>query len=101
MLGLIAGSAIMTDRLQALGYVEVETQRPSLLGPAGTRFRGHQFRHSRFEGPPPELFELTAARSGATSLEGYGAANLVASYVHAHWASSPATVAAFVDRCAT
>lgn len=99
MLGLIEGCAVMTDRLQALGYVEVETRRPTLLGPAGTRFRGHQFRHSRFEGPAPDLYELTAARSGTRDAEGYGGENLVGSYVHAHWARSPAVAQTFVDHC--
>lgn len=35
----------MRDKLQAFGYVEVETQRPTILGDAGRRFRGHQFRY--------------------------------------------------------
>ena len=40
----------MSERLQAIGYVEVETRADSILGPARTRFRGHQFRHSTLEG---------------------------------------------------
>jgi cobyrinic acid a,c-diamide synthase len=102
MLGLVPGSAIMTNGLQALGYVDVETEVDSLLGPRGTRFRGHQFRHSRFEtSRAPHLYRMTVARSGETSHEGYGSANLVASYVHAHWASNPGIATAFVERCAT
>jgi cobyrinic acid a,c-diamide synthase len=102
MLGLVPGSAIMTNGLQALGYVDVETEVDSLLGPRGTRFRGHQFRHSRFEtSRAPHLYRMTVARSGETSHEGYGNANLVASYVHAHWASNPGIATAFVERCAT
>src|SRR5207245_6952426 len=34
MAALIPAEAVMHDRLQALGYVEVETQAPSFLGPA-------------------------------------------------------------------
>ena len=49
MVGLIPGDAVMSDRLQALGYVEVETPRRSILGAAGLRFRGHQFRYSTLE----------------------------------------------------
>jgi cobyrinic acid a,c-diamide synthase len=101
MVGLIPGCAIMTERLQALGYVDVETTLDSLLGPAGTRFRGHQFRHSRFEaGRAPELYRITAARSGESSAEGFGRANLVASYIHAHWASNPDIAESFVGHCA-
>jgi cobyrinic acid a,c-diamide synthase len=101
MVGLIPGRAIMTDRLQALGYVDVETEHDCLLGPAGTRFRGHQFRHSRFEtSTPPTLYRMTVARNGERLGEGYGHDHLVASYVHAHWGQNPAIAEAFVARCA-
>ena len=50
MAAIIPGVAVMSDRLQAIGYVEVETRADSILGPAQTRFRGHQFRHSTLEG---------------------------------------------------
>ena len=100
MLGLIDGCAIMTERLQALGYVEVETRSAGPLGPAGTRFRGHQFRHSRLEsGAPAHVYTMTIVRNSQVALEGYGSDNIVASYVHAHWASNPSIARAFVARC--
>jgi cobyrinic acid a,c-diamide synthase len=100
MLGLLQGCAVMTDRLQALGYVEVETRSRTLLGPAGTKFRGHQFRHSRLDTTlVPELYAMTITRSGQASSEGYGRENLVGSYVHAHWASTPGVAEAFVESC--
>jgi cobyrinic acid a,c-diamide synthase len=100
MLGLIDGTASMTDRLQALGYVDVQTQIDTPLGPAGTRFRGHQFRYSRFDSAlTPTAYTLVAARNGLASPEGYVAGNVLASYVHAHWASNPQLAEAFVARC--
>jgi cobyrinic acid a,c-diamide synthase len=100
MLGLVRGKAVMADRLQALGYVEVETRDASPLGPAGTRFRGHQFRYSRLEdAPAPDRYDMTIARSGARQVEGYGAGPLLASYVHAHWAESPDIPVQLVERC--
>jgi cobyrinic acid a,c-diamide synthase len=100
MLGLIAGKATMTRELQALGYVEVETRDESVLGPAGTRFRGHQFRYSRFESPEsPRRYALAIARSGARLDEGYGHGNVLGSYVHAHWSECPEIPEAFVERC--
>jgi cobyrinic acid a,c-diamide synthase len=101
MLGLVEGVARMCDKLQALGYVEVETRADTLLGPPGTRFRGHQFRYSRFETQrEPANYGVRVARTGHVHEEGYGAGNLLASYVHAHWASNPGIPAAFVARCA-
>jgi len=100
MLGLVPGRAVMAERLQALGYVEVATREETPLGPAGTRFRGHQFRYSRLEGAGPgERYSLSLARTGAQLSEGYGSGNVLGSYVHAHWSSTPDVPARFVARC--
>jgi cobyrinic acid a,c-diamide synthase len=103
MAGLIAGEAVMHDRLQALGYVEVQTRAPSLLGPTGTRWRGHQFRYSTLQPPPPDesarLYTVSPRWGGAPYAEGYCAGSVVASYVHGHWASNPAVAAAIVAAC--
>jgi cobyrinic acid a,c-diamide synthase len=102
MVGLIAGEARMSDRLQALGYAEVETQCPTLLGPAGLRFRGHQFRYSELaldgEAPTP-AYSVRRRRSGDVAREGYQIRNTLASYVHAHWASNPLVARGFVESC--
>src|SRR5208337_1750611 len=102
MAGLIPGVAVMSPRLQALGYVEVETRAPSILGPAGTRFRGHQFRYSILDNnggdAQPRLYAVRP-KWGAEFEEGYMRKNLVASYVHAHWASNPSVAEAFVRAC--
>jgi cobyrinic acid a,c-diamide synthase len=102
MVGLIPGEAEMRQKLQALGYVEVETQTPTPLGPAGLRFRGHQFRYSelRLEGPVDCAYTLRRRRTGEVVREGYRIGNLLASYVHAHWASNPLPAEGFVTSCA-
>lgn len=103
MVGVVPGEAVMSERLQALGYVEVETQEPTILGPAGTRFRGHQFRYSSLSGVPdsaPGAYSLRKRRSGETTREGHRAGNTLASYVHAHWASNPRVAQHLVDACA-
>lgn len=99
MLGLISGTAIMQDKLQALGYVEATTRAPSPLGAAGTRYRGHQFRYSILEGATAQQLDLTVKRTGHTQPEGYGSGNVLGSYVHAHWASNPEIAQAFVRAC--
>ncbi len=101
MLGLVEGVARMSDRLQALGYVEVETRTETPLGPRGTRFRGHQFRYSRFETQiEPANYAVRIGRTGLCTTEGYGSGQVIASYVHAHWASNPEIPEAFVASCA-
>ncbi len=108
MLGLLPGVAVLRDRLQSLGYVEVSTREPSILGPAGLSFRGHQFRYSTLERPEAAaadpavsaLYELTRRRGGGTEVEGWWRARVLGSYVHAHWASCPEIPVALVESCA-
>jgi cobyrinic acid a,c-diamide synthase len=105
MVGLIPAETVMKNRLVALGYVDVETQLPTALGPAGQRFRGHQFRYSELgaiDGPVFTPYTAKRRRGGETSGEGFtsAAGNVVASYVHAHFASNPRMAAEFVASCA-
>jgi cobyrinic acid a,c-diamide synthase len=103
MLGLLPGCAVMSDRLEALGYVEVELQAPGVLGAPGLRFRGHQFRYSRLIGgeSAQTVYSVRKRRGGEVFAEGYRAGNVLGSYVHAHWASNPLVAEAFVNACAT
>jgi cobyrinic acid a,c-diamide synthase len=92
MVGAVAGVAVVHERLQALGYVEVETAAPTPFGAPGTRLRGHQFRYSTLEG---------ARNNGAYGrVDSFGDGDVLASWVHVHWASNPAAAEAFVARCA-
>jgi len=88
--------------LQALGYVEVETQEKSILGGPGTRFRGHQFRYSELRdlGDVAQVYTVRKRRGGDVAREGYRVGNVIASYVHAHWASNAMVAERFVDACA-
>lgn len=103
MVGLVQGEARMRDRLQALGYVEVETQEPTILGGPGLRFRGHQFRYSDLEidDITDHAYTVRRRRGGDVIREGYRAGNVLVSYVHAHWASNPLVARGFVRACAT
>jgi cobyrinic acid a,c-diamide synthase len=105
MAALVPGIAAMNDRLQALGYVEVETRSASILGPAGVKFRGHQFRYSTMEPAAasrdvPRIYNVTPRWGGSAFAEGYAVGSVLASYVHAHWASNPAAANALVESCA-
>lgn len=104
MAALIPGVAVMSDHLQALGYVEVETIADSILGPARTSFRGHQFRYSTLEDVRSEsridrIYSVKPRWGSAPFAEGYRLGNVLASYVHAHWASNPGVAEALVRSC--
>ncbi len=104
MVGLVPGVAAMCERMQALGYVEVETRADSILGEAGLTFRGHQFRYSTLEirsdaREIDRIYSVATRRGGAPFSEGYRTGNVLASYVHAHWASNPKAAEGFVASC--
>ena len=101
MAGLIAAETVMSDRLAALGYAAVTTRAASILGPAGLSFRGHQFRYSTLtaiEGEFERIYQVEP-RWGGPFDEGFRVRNVLASYVHAHWASNPRAAEGFVDSC--
>jgi cobyrinic acid a,c-diamide synthase len=103
MCGVVPARTVMCDRLQALGYVEVSTRRPSILGDGGLRFRGHQFRYSRLEplsSAVEPAFRIVRRYGGEELDEGFQIGNTIASYVHAHWASNAAAAQALVKACA-
>jgi cobyrinic acid a,c-diamide synthase len=103
MCGVVPARTVMCERLQALGYVEAQTRRDSILGSAGLCFRGHQFRYSRLNilsaGIEP-AFAIRRRRDGASLEEGFQTRNTIASYIHAHWASNPALALTLVDTAA-
>lgn len=103
MVGLIPGKAIMGAKLKSLGYVEVHTEKRTIIGEAGIRFRGHQFRYSDLilENEDESLFSyhIRKRKSEQTTKEGYTISNVLASYVHAHWASNPEIPKNFIASC--
>ncbi len=95
LVGALPGRAIMHDRLQGMGYREARCFSDSLLGTIGTIVRGHEFHYS--------TCELDNARHAAYlvdgSPEGYAAGDLVASYIHVHFAGYPALLEHWLGRC--
>ncbi|EKR52955.1 cobyrinate a,c-diamide synthase [Leptospira interrogans] len=103
MLGLISATSIMEKKLKALGYVEVTTKKETIFGEVGLRFRGHQFRYSDLEldesNPIELVYNLRKRKSDQVSEEGYSKNSVLASYIHAHWASNPSLAEGFVQSC--
>lgn len=101
MLGLISATSIMEKKLKALGYVEVITKKETIFGEVGLRFRGHQFRYSDLELDESNPIELVynLRKSDQVSEEGYSKNSVLASYIHAHWASNPSLAEGFVQSC--
>jgi cobyrinic acid a,c-diamide synthase len=95
--GILPFSTIMPAPLK-IGYVEVETTG-GLFG-TGHKARGHLFHRSEIDGHPSDsrCYRVRNAR-GELGEEGYERGNVLASYVHLHFASDPSLAIALVKRC--
>ena len=93
--GLLPCSVAMAARRTALGYVELRALESSLLCQAGQGLRGHEFHWSRLidGADQANAYELLAP---APRREGFVRDNLLASYVHLHFASQPDLARRFV-----
>ncbi len=110
MAGVFPVAARMGQRFSALGYREVVTTEASLLGPAGTRCRGHEFHYSHLEDVQPldaaaqQVYRATDRKGALLAPEkagGWRRGAVLGSYIHLHFASNPHLAASFVDACAT
>ncbi|MEV5982394.1 cobyrinate a,c-diamide synthase [Streptomyces sp. NPDC052114] len=98
MCGVLDAEARMSERL-TLGYREAVAVSDSVLAPAGTRMRGHEFHRTVMEpgaGPAPAWGLHRPERR----VEGFVQQNVHASYLHTHWASEPGVARRFVEGCA-
>lgn len=93
LVGAVPAHARMHRRLQGMGYREGILQRDGILGPAGTRLRGHEFHYSS-----STPVEGAFAYDIDGRMEGYSNGNLLASYLHLHFAGCPHAAAHWVRR---
>ncbi len=92
----------MENRLKALGYREVTIRKDSVLGPAGTVIRGHEFHYSYIYKTRSNVsaIYMIADRKGISEREdGFQVKRVLGSYVHFHWGSNPAVARNFVEYC--
>ncbi len=103
MTGVFAMQCVMNSGLRSLGYREIVTRRASLLGPAWTMLRGHEFHYSHRAGEDERvscIYKVMDRRGWLPCPEGYMRDNVLGSYIHLHFGSNPAAAASFVAACA-
>lgn len=104
MVGVIPASCSMQSKLQTVGYVEATALRDNVLCTTGDRMRGHEFHFSLMNNeenskPFPWAFEFKKARTGAIYPGGYAQGNLLASYLHMHFAGNEQAASRFINKC--
>jgi cobyrinic acid a,c-diamide synthase len=95
MCGVLPGRASMTPRL-TLGYRDAVAAGDSVLAPAGTAVRGHEFHRTAME---PAAGSTPAWRIGGRG-EGFVSGGVHASYLHLHWAGCPGLARRVVEAAA-
>lgn len=102
---LLPARTRMLAQRKALGYVEVALTEDSLWGRRGELLRGHEFHYSELIDDPlsdpawRKVYSLRRLRTDTVETEGYQSGAILASYTHLHYASRPAAVARFLERC--
>lgn len=101
MCGIFETHVEMTSRLQALGYVQVENQMETPLGPAGVVMRGHEFHYSRVSrmGEASLVYGMQSGKGIADGRDGMLTRNTLASYTHLHFGNCPQAARNLVEYC--
>lgn len=105
MVGLLDLRFSMLKRLRSLGYREVVLTRDTILGPAGTTARGHEFHYSEVDdqaddpGLAKDAYQAQKREGPAPNTRAYTQANTLASYVHLHLGSNPDLAPNLVAAC--
>jgi cobyrinic acid a,c-diamide synthase len=99
--GVFPVTTRMLPRRKALGYREVRISEDSIIGPAGTVARGHEFHYSEMDEIPARTkrFYRVSRNDVHLGVEGFRHRNCLASYIHLHFGSSPGMAGAFVESC--
>ncbi len=102
LVGVIPVFTRMLPRLRALGYAEVKLEQNSFWGSAGSTLRGHEFHYSEVISDLPaeadwrKAYTVSSPRRGETGKAGFMKGNILASYIHLHFASCPEALNSFV-----
>ncbi|MCB2226867.1 MAG: cobyrinate a,c-diamide synthase [Desulfarculaceae bacterium] len=99
MAGLLPIRTRMLPRLASLGYRALRFKQDTVLGPAGSEARGHEFHYSEIISGAEALADSYAVESpghGAGQPWGLTQGNVLASYLHLHFGSNPALAPALV-----
>ena len=102
--GVFSGAAVMTEKLQMVGYVTAALQQDTILGKAGTELHGHEFHFSREEDTEPikeaRPFRFVKLRNGDTYPAGQQVHHTLGSYLHLNFAGCPEAARHFLEEAA-
>jgi cobyrinic acid a,c-diamide synthase len=101
MVGIFPWTSSMLGRKRSLGYREIVAMDGCPFLKEGETIRGHEFHYSEID-EPPDLIKnvyLIDSNGEETHPEGYLYNNVLASYIHLHFASNPRFAEGFLKCC--
>lgn len=103
MVNLIPAVCSMEKTLQMIGYVQARALSTNLLCAQGDVLKGHEFHFSKMtydeEKTFPFAFEFEKMRPGPAYAGGFAVKNVLASYLHLHFAGNRLPARCFIDKC--
>ena len=98
MCGIIPSQAVMTSKLQTVGYIDAEILQDCIIGKAGDKIHAHEFHFSTAD-TDKNIFGCKRMRTGKIYRAGFFTKNIVASYLHIHFAGCQSAAENFVNAC--
>jgi cobyrinic acid a,c-diamide synthase len=90
MAGLLPVETSFALPTRELGYRSIEAETPTLLGPAGARFRGHTFHYAQeTRNDAPRLFRAADALGRDRGSQGAVMGGVMGSFLHLVDCASP------------
>lgn len=101
MAGIVPGECRMQKRRAGLGYVTATALKDSILSAAGGVLKGHEFHYSTLsmDCPCSGAYRLVKEGMEGDGVDGYVQDNVLASYLHIHFAGHPEAAARFIGKC--
>ncbi len=99
MAGAVPTSSAMTQRRLTMGYRTATALKDNFLLRHGESVRGHEFHWSVSASPLPEDRSAYSFAEAPDRPEGFASHNLLASYLHLHFAARPDLAPRFVEAC--
>ncbi|WP_428845464.1 cobyrinate a,c-diamide synthase [Azotosporobacter soli] len=101
MCNVVPARSEMRQKLQTVGYVEATALSDSILSQKGEKLRGHEFHFSEMI-PDADFnwaFSFSKLRTGAVYCGGFCQGNVLASYLHLHFAGNEMAASRFIEKC--
>ena len=85
----------------ALGYVTAVVLEDNVLASKGDQLKGHEFHYSSFQldKDEPRAYRLVKEGVSGHTVDGYVKDNVLATYLHIHFAAHPQAAQRLIDSC--